>query len=68
MKDALGVNFDEMVYIGDNPQKDFFISSLHPVECVRINRADGIHRNHEYLGGHREKYSVENFHQMPDWA
>lgn len=28
IKQKLEVEFDEMVYVGDNPEKDFFIGSI----------------------------------------
>ncbi|WP_318753436.1 HAD-IA family hydrolase [Globicatella sp. PHS-GS-PNBC-21-1553] len=32
MKAHFGVNYNEMVYVGDNPQKDFFIKKSIPLK------------------------------------
>lgn len=42
------VNFDEMIYVGDNPEKDFYISSIYPIKTVKILR-DGVHKDKNYL-------------------
>jgi putative hydrolase of the HAD superfamily len=43
MKEKFKVDFAEMIYVGDNLEKDFFISSIYPIKTVRIFRADGVY-------------------------
>lgn len=38
MKNKLGAKYGEMIYIGDNPAKDFFISALTDTKTVQILR------------------------------
>lgn len=46
MAESLNVNYGEMIYVGDNPSKDFGISKVHPVKTVWIRRKDSrIHRD-----------------------
>lgn len=59
MLESLGITFDEMMYIGDNPEKDFFISSIYPIITARINRY-GIYQHKSYLNGIKETYSINN--------
>lgn len=59
MKDSLGVEFNEMVYIGDNPEKDFYIKNTYPITTVRIFR-DGVYGNKGYLNKVREDTSIKN--------
>jgi len=57
MKEALSISFEEMMYIGDNPEKDFYISEVYPIITVRINR-DGVYKNKSYLNGIKERYRI----------
>ncbi len=36
IKEKLNVEFDEMVYVGDNPAKDFYVGSIYPIRTVQI--------------------------------
>lgn len=57
IRDKLKIKIQDMIYVGDNPQKDFYISSIHPVDTVRIYR-DGVYRYKDYLNNIREKHSI----------
>lgn len=58
IKERFGVSFDEMIYVGDNPGKDFYISTIYPVKTVRIFR-DGVHKDNFYLDGIREDFIID---------
>lgn len=47
MREALNVEFDEMMYVGDNPQKDFYIGSVYPIVTVQV-RGSGIYNQNDY--------------------
>lgn len=49
MQEFLQIDFAEMMYIGDNPQKDFAISAIHPILAVQIIRENGLYNNEDYL-------------------
>jgi putative hydrolase of the HAD superfamily len=49
IKEKLDVDFDEMVYVGDNPEKDFFIGSIYPISTVRIKRENGVYLRAKYF-------------------
>lgn len=51
MLKMLDVKPQEMVYIGDNPNKDFAIKKYLPIITVRVDVPNGIYRNSEYLYG-----------------
>ncbi len=63
MKEKLNVEFHEMIYVGDNPEKDFYISSKYPVGTVRVYR-DGIYTEKSYLKGVKEKYSIKSLNEL----
>lgn len=60
MKDILGVKYEEMVYVGDNRSKDFFIKTIYPISTVEIMRCGGIYEDKEYLGGVMPDYTIKN--------
>lgn len=63
IKDRLSVEFDEMIYVGDNPEKDFYISSVYPLTTIRIHRK-GIYKNKRYKDEVREKYHIFSLNEL----
>ncbi|MBQ9360016.1 MAG: HAD-IA family hydrolase [Lachnospiraceae bacterium] len=49
----------EMIYIGDNPAKDFHIAKDMPVRTARIIREHGIYNDRGYLDGIRETWRLD---------
>ncbi|MGH2105098.1 HAD family hydrolase [Aerococcus urinaeequi] len=64
VKNKLSVDFDEIMYIGDNPSKDFFIKKVYPITTVKINRDKAIHRKEPYLADIKEDYTIENLDML----
>jgi len=60
MRDFFGVRFDEMMYVGDNPEKDFYIGSVYPITTVRIANHNSIYYNRDYRCGVMENFRVDN--------
>ncbi len=50
LAEALGVATIEMVYVGDNPHKDFLAARRAGMTSVRIRRPDGMHSAEDPLG------------------
>lgn len=48
VKDELEVEFDEMIYIGDNLSKDFITAKQLGMKTIHIDRDNGIYRNLSY--------------------
>lgn len=63
ISERLNVPFDQMIYVGDNPEKDFYISSIYPIRTIRIHRM-GVHRNKEYLGNIMEHSSCNDLMEI----
>lgn len=57
MRESLGVEFCEMMYVGDNPKKDFFIGNIYPIVTVRLC-GKGMYGVEEYLEGVKEKKTI----------
>lgn len=66
MRDKLAVEFDEMLYIGDNPKKDFYISKFQPMKTVRINRKNGVYDGRPYLENIKEHYTIQSMAELID--
>ena len=64
MKEKLNVGFDEMMYIGDNPKKDFYISKIYPIKTVRIIRADSVYKDEMYLENIKEECRIESLDEL----
>lgn len=62
--DALCQYFDvkpeEMVYIGDNPKKDFAIKQSRLIKTMRIYREGSVYANAEYKDGIKEDASINS--------
>jgi len=67
MKEELSVEFDEMIYIGDNPEKDFHIQTVYPIYTVRIDRPDNIYRKSEYLSNIKEHKRINHLFELYDY-
>lgn len=50
MKEFFDINYDEIVYVGDNPKKDFYIRKIYPIYTVRLLREQGIYKEEKYYG------------------
>lgn len=65
MQDKLSIEFDEMVYVGDNPEKDFYISNIYPIKTIRIIRC-GLYTESLYLNNIKEDYTIHSLNELND--
>ena len=54
---------NEMIYVGDNPEKDFYIRSKFPIVTVRIMRK-GIHKDKKYFRNIEEVFRISNLDEI----
>lgn len=66
MSQKLGISYDEMLYVGDNRKKDFYIKTTYPIITVEINRKNGFYSNEDYLEGVLPDYLIESLDQIKD--
>ena len=59
-------DWNETIYVGDNPGKDFYIGNEHPILTIRLLREDGVYKNSEYLKDIREKLTIGALSELPD--
>ena len=66
MREAFGTAFDRMVYVGDNPRKDFYIAKLLPIRTVRVLRRPAVYADAAYLEGVREQAAIASLTELWD--
>lgn len=55
----LGCELEDIIYVGDNPNKDFYVSRTAGVRTARITRENGVYTDVPYYEGVREDYRLE---------
>lgn len=63
ISNRLNVAYDEMIYVGDNPKKDFYIGSITKITTVKINR-NGYYSKENYYKDIKENYSIDNLKEI----
>jgi putative hydrolase of the HAD superfamily len=64
MKEAFMVDWNDMIYVGDNPEKDFFIGRDFKIMTVRIMREKGIYTDRAYREGYRENARISSLKDL----
>ncbi len=64
LKNYFNVEFSEMMYIGDNPKKDFAMKAKIPIYTARIIRSGCIYVDAKYLGDIREDILIKKFSEL----
>lgn len=62
--EELNVEPEELMYVGDNPEKDFYISHSLPITTVRIRREDALKADRAYHGNITEDYWVDSLQDL----
>jgi len=60
MKEKMSVEYEEMIYIGDNPQKDFFVRKFYPIFTVRLINTSGIYFDEHYYKDIKENMRISS--------
>lgn len=63
MADDLQINIDEMMYIGDNPSKDFAIKEKFDITTVQILR-NGIYSDMKYTKNIKPDYVINSLEEL----
>lgn len=63
MADKLNVKYEEMAYVGDNPQKDFAISAIYPIYTIQV-LSKGIYKDSDYLKGIKPNGIIKNIKDL----
>lgn len=60
MQAAMDIEYDEMMYIGDNPEKDFYIKKTYPIKTARILRDNSLYKEKMYFNDIHEDFIIVN--------
>lgn len=64
MSEYFDVRYEEMIYVGDNPEKDFYIHEVVPITTIRIVRRDSLYKDKSYLNGVEEDMRIESLSEI----
>jgi putative hydrolase of the HAD superfamily len=66
MKEELNVNFNEMIYVGDNISKDFITPNGLGMQTVFVYRKNGVYNNSNdtYCEKFHAQYSIKNMNEL----
>ena len=64
MADYFKVQLSEIMYIGDNPKKDFAMSAKIPITTIRITRPNSIYKDETYKDDIREHFRINNLMEI----
>lgn len=57
------IDLEKMFYVGDNPNKDFYISQ-YGIKTIRYYNKNGIYYNDDYKDGIKENYKINNIREL----
>ena len=60
IEDRYKLSPDEILYVGDNPKKDFYLSRSAGIKTARIKRKKGVYNNESYFENVKEDYSIDS--------
>lgn len=66
IKEFFQVEYEEIIYIGDNPKKDFYISNTYPIKTIRIRRENGVYATTAYYKGVKEDLEVTSLKEIEE--
>ncbi len=66
MKEFFKTDWNDMVYVGDNPKKDFYIGDRYPILTVRLLKPDGVYKDAPYLDEIKERLRITELSSLPE--
>ncbi len=67
IEEKFGIKASEIIYVGDNPEKDFYLSVTAGIKTVRIIREGGIYADREYYRGVTEDYRINSLTEIKEY-
>lgn len=64
MIERFNLKSENIIYVGDNPKKDFYIKKFMPIKTVRILRENSVYKYEEYLENIKEDILIKNLFEM----
>lgn len=64
MKEALNIEYENMVYVGDNVSKDFVTANKLGIHTILINRSEGVYTDLEVDIEYKAKLEIQNLKEI----
>ena len=64
IKKKLGLEYENMVYVGDNVSKDFVTANKLGMNTIFINREEGIYKELKYSNEYTAKYTIGSLNEI----
>lgn len=64
IKEKLGLEYENMVYVGDNVSKDFVTANKLGMNTIFINREEGIYKELKYSNEYNAKYTIGSLNEI----
>lgn len=68
IKEQLGVEFNEIIYIGDNISKDFVTAKKLGIKTIHIKRDEGVYIDSKYDEDYQADYQINSLEQVIDFV
>lgn len=68
IKEQLGVEFNEIIYIGDNISKDFVTAKKLGIKTIHIKRDEGVYIDLKYDEDYQADYQINSLEQVIDFV
>ena len=65
LSSRFNISYENMIYVGDNPNKDFYIS-IYGINTVRLYNKKGIYFHDKYKDDIKEKYCINKIVDILD--
>ena len=59
---------EEIIYVVDNPKKDFYVKNILPIKTIKIERKNAIYINEDYLSNIKEDILIKNLSEILDYV
>ena len=66
IEERFGAAASEILYVGDNPEKDFYLSVTAGIRTARIVREGGVYAGRDYYLGVREDFRIGSLIEIKD--
>ncbi|MCR4591321.1 MAG: HAD-IA family hydrolase [Lachnospiraceae bacterium] len=64
IEERFGLASDELLYVGDNPEKDFYLSVTAGIKTARIIRGNGVYADRDYHLGVKEDFRIGSLNEL----
>lgn len=68
MREQLGIEFNEMIYVGDNVSKDFITAKKLGIKTIHIKREEGVYSSMQLEQEYHAHYQITSLEQLRQYV